>query len=109
MGVDVYVHADMANGPTELVEKLKAACEGILKLKIVTNRGLVVYPKALSESMLTDQSRCRFVKDLDYSPISQQLVVDLLVALNKAGLVINKTEGLYFMNGKRAFSLAQGE
>jgi isocitrate dehydrogenase len=109
VGVDVYVHADMANGPAELVEKLKSACEGILKLKIVTNRGLVVYPKALSESMLTDQSRCRFVKDMDYSPISQQQVVDLMVALNKAGLVINKTEGLYFMNGKRAFSLAQGE
>jgi isocitrate dehydrogenase len=109
VGVDVYVHADMTNGPSELVAKLKSACEGILKLKIVTNRGLVVYPKALSESMLTDQSRCRFVQDLDYSPISQQQVVDLLVALNNAGLVINKTEGLYFMNGKRAFSLAQGE
>lgn len=109
VGVDVYVYADMTHGPAALVEKLKAASEGILKLKIVTNRGLVVYPKALSESMLTDQSRCRFVQDLDYSPISQQQVVDLLVALNNAGLVINKTEGLYFMDGKRAFSLAQGE
>jgi isocitrate dehydrogenase len=109
VGVDVYVHAEMLNGPNELVEKLTHACDGILKLKIVTNRGLVVYPKALSESMLTDQSRCRFVKDLDYSPITQKQVLDLLIALNEAGLVINKTEGLYFINGKRAFSLAQGE
>lgn len=109
VGVDVYVYADMSNGPAELVEKLKVASEGILNLKIVTNRGLVVYPKALSESMLTDQSRCRFVKDYDYSPINQQEMVDLLVALNNAGLVICKTEGLFFMNGKRVFSLAQGE
>lgn len=109
VGVDVYVHANMVNGPSELVEKLKSACDGILKLKIVTNRGLVVYPKSLSESMLTDQSRCRFVQDYDYSPVSQQQVVDLLVSLNSAGLIINKTEGLYFMNGKRSFSLAQGE
>lgn len=109
VGVDVYVHADMANGPAELVQKLTAACEGILKLKIVTNRGLVVYPKALSESMLCDQSRCRFVKDMEYSPVSQNDVIRLLAALNDAGVIINKTEGLYFMNGKRVFSLAQGE
>lgn len=109
VGVDVYVYADMTHGTADLVQKLTAASEGILKLKIVTNRGLVVYPKAVAQSMLTDQSRCRFVQDLDYSPISQQKVVDLIQALHQAGLVINKTEGLYFINGKRAFSLAQGE
>lgn len=109
VGVDVYVHANMDHGPAELAARLLKASEGILKLKIVTNRGLVVYPKALSESYLCDQSRCRFVKDLDYSPITQKQVVALLTALDAEGLIINKTEGLYFMDGKRAFSLAQGE
>lgn len=109
-GLDVYVHHDPALGIESLGDKLLEASKGIFELKMITNRGLKVYPERFVEGHLCDQFRCRFVKTKDYSQNAQQSdMIQLLTALNEAGIVINKTEGLYFANGQRAFSLAQGE
>lgn len=108
VGVDVYVHHD--GDPTSLGQALEQAAAGILNLKMMSNRGLIVYPERVVEGQLTDQYRCRFCASADYTvPVSQDAAMQLLMAIHGAGLEINKTEFLYTDNGKRAFSLGQGE
>ena len=88
-----------------------------MKLKMITNRGVKVYPNGLPETYCTDHWRCRFVgsksavKDgtLDYSPIDYGHVIALLSALNENESEVIKTENLYEFGGKRGFSLGQGE
>ncbi len=110
VGADVYVYFPHAAGNAEdLAARLINAAKGILNLKIITNRGLLVYPRPNSFGNCTDQYRCRFVKAADYPEVSQEEILQLLNALHKDGITISKTEFLYFMDGKRAFTLGQGE
>ncbi|MFT5735768.1 MAG: isocitrate dehydrogenase, partial [Maribacter sp.] len=44
-----------------------------------------------------------------YSPVDYEQVVALLSKLNNEGFDVIKTENLYEFDGKRAFSLGQGE
>jgi isocitrate dehydrogenase len=108
VGADIYIHFD--GQPAELGAKLEAAAAGILKLKMMTNRGLIVYPMQVVKGQICDQYRCRFAASLDYeTAIDQATVLKLMQAIHDAGLILNKSEFLFFDNGKRAFTLGQGE
>ena len=75
------------------------------RLKMVTNRGVKVYPDGPPETFCTDHWRCRFVGDRAAYP----QVVDLLRRLGEAGLDVVKTENLYAFDGEPGYSLGQGE
>lgn len=115
-GVDLFV-CDSQRTPEELAAALTKAAQGILKLKMITNRGVKVWPDGFPETFRTDHWRCRFVgpdvtiKDgkAAYMPIGHRQINQLLHVLNDAQIETVKTENLYLFDGQRGFSLGQGE
>ncbi|SET99007.1 NADP-dependent isocitrate dehydrogenase [Hymenobacter actinosclerus] len=104
--------------PNELGEQLARLAGPELKLKLITNRGVKVYPDGHPETFCTDHWRCRFVAanatattatQVGYTPVEFGQILDLQRRLTEAGLLVIKTENLYLMDGQRAFSLGQGE
>lgn len=115
-GVDFFVCcADKS--PDALAAALQEATNGVLQLKLVTNRGVKVWPEGFPETFCTDHWRCRFVspamnpagEPLAYPAIDAARIPEALAHLHAAGIEVVKTENLYLFDGKRGFSLGQGE
>lgn len=108
--MDVFVDHDQdGRNPERLgraIEALTLANE--LKLSLITNRGVKVYPDGLPETSCTDHWRCRF-RSLNDAPIKHRQVIELLEMFEQAGLDFIKTEHLYTFDGEPGFSLGQGE
>jgi isocitrate dehydrogenase len=108
IGVDMFVH--YAPGLTEeLGQKLDALTPEGLKLVMVSNRGVKVYPGGLKDTITTDHWRCRFHSTTDGAPISHKQIIELLSRAEAAGLDFIKTENLCTFDGKPGFSLGQGQ
>ncbi|NME69946.1 NADP-dependent isocitrate dehydrogenase [Flammeovirga aprica] len=116
VGIDVFLDWKESD-PEKLGHALSKLDIYQLKLKMITNRGVKVYPEGLSQTYCTDHWRCRFVsqnavinkEEPDYKPIEFEHILALQSVLNHLGYDIIKTENLYEFNGKRGFSLGQGE
>lgn len=116
LGVDIFIDWK-GSDPEEIGQALSSLDAFKLKLKMITNRGVKVFPGGMKETYCTDHWRCRFVsKDTQvtdgqpvYSPVDYEQVVALLSKLYNEGFDVIKTENLYEFDGKRAFSLGQGE
>ena len=108
-GVDAFLDwtADDRD-PNTLGTGLQAAAPEGWELKMITNRGVKVFPDGLPETFCTDHWRCRFVRT-DGGPTDYSEVLDLLGGLDAAGYDVIKTEHLYTFDGERAYSLGQGE
>jgi isocitrate dehydrogenase len=104
MGVDVFI--DWRGSANELGERLKQADNEQLKLGLIANRGVKVYPGGFEETFCSDHWRCRFLSD---KPVDNPAVITLLERVHKLGLDFIKTEHLYHFNGKPAYSKGQGE
>lgn len=111
IGVDIFLHWYDANrNPNVLGEMLKGITSGPLELRMVTNRGVKVYPDGQPETFCTDHWRCRFaIKSLQPAGATYQNVIDLTQQIAAKGLDIIKTENLCMFDGKLAFSMGQGE
>lgn len=121
VGVDVFLDwSAEGRDPNKLGHLLEGISCDKLQLKMITNRGVKVYPYGLPETFCTDHWRCRFVSvkshltehhdEMDVvKPIHYDDIIALLSRLTSAGLNFIKTENLYEMNGKPAYSLGQGE
>jgi isocitrate dehydrogenase len=116
VGVDAFVDwIGTDRNPDTIGGMLEAACPDSMKLKMITNRGVKVYPNGIPETFCTDNWRCRFVnKDFvkgknENAAVSHEDIIALLTALNKNGIDAIKTENLYLFDGKRGYSLGQGE
>jgi isocitrate dehydrogenase len=109
-GIDVFIDwDDEGRNPDVIGQGLEEAAGTVdWQLKMITNRGVKVYPGGLPETFWTDHWRCRFLPD-DTDAISFDRVLDLLGALHDAGWDVIKTEHLYTFDGRRAYSLGQGE
>lgn len=114
VGVDVFI--DWKEKDSERLGQMLSKIDAFeLKLKMITNRGVKVFPEGLKETYCTDHWRCRFVavdadtNKLIYRPISFEQVLTLLSKLHLIGFDVIKTENLYEFDGKRGFSLGQGE
>lgn len=116
VGVDVFIDWP-GSDPNEIGTKLESLVNSGLKLKMITNRGVKVYPTGLEQTYCTDHWRCRFVSQEantangtpTYSTVSFLQILSLQTKLAIEGFNIIKTENLYEFDGKRAFSLGQGE
>ncbi|WP_299258453.1 NADP-dependent isocitrate dehydrogenase [uncultured Aquimarina sp.] len=116
VGVDAFIDWT-GTDPNEIGDALSKINAYNLKLKMITNRGVKVYPNGLEETYCTDHWRCRFVasnSDIQktipsYNPIDHEQIIALLSKLNGKGFDVIKTENLYEFDGKRGFSLGQGE
>jgi isocitrate dehydrogenase len=108
VGVDVFIDWDEAGrDPNVLGEQLLAISGSGLKLKMITNRGVKVFPGGKKETFCTDHWRCRFTA-VD-GKVSNTNVISLLQGVQAAGLDFIKTEHLYTFDGVAGFSLGQGE
>jgi isocitrate dehydrogenase len=107
-GVDVFVDAAGARAD-ELAEQLQAATASTwLQLQMITNRGVKVWPHGLPETFCTDHWRARFLSPTP-GGAGHRHVLDLLYWLERAGLDVVKTEGLYRFDGVPGYSLGQGQ
>ena len=109
VGVDVFLDWDAENrDPNILGAKLKGINVEGIKLSIITNRGVKVYPDGHPETFCSDHWRCRFAKE-DDAIVTHQEILTLLAHIHKLGLDFIKTEQMYTFDGERGYSLAQGE
>ncbi|MGH8944949.1 MAG: NADP-dependent isocitrate dehydrogenase, partial [Acidimicrobiia bacterium] len=109
VGVDVF--HDWSEGdrdPDLLGSSLEAATPEWWQLRMITNRGVKVYPGGLPETFRADHWRCRFVPSVE-SPVDFGDILDLLGALHGHGFEVIKTEHLYTFDGEPGYSLGQGE
>lgn len=107
MGVDVFVHWTGLDA-NELAERIKKIESDQLKLTMITNRGIKVWPDGFKETFCTDHWRCRF-KPSEIKEINKRHIIDLLQNAMAENIDTIKTENLYSFNGKEAYSLGQGQ
>jgi isocitrate dehydrogenase len=105
-GVDVFVDWKGEN-PDELATVLQRLSDE-LPLVMITNRGVKVWPEGFEETFCTDHWRCRY-QGKEGSELSPQVIVDLLGKAVQEKVDVIKTENLYTFDGKRGFSLGQGQ
>ncbi|WP_143960486.1 NADP-dependent isocitrate dehydrogenase [Litoribacter populi] len=109
IGVDVFVEWDEeGRDPNALGDKLRKADADGLKLQLITNRGVKVYPGGMRETFCTDHWRCRFLTS-NQDTVTHTQLLDLLKQVEGLGFDFIKTENLYTFDGERAYSLSQGE
>ncbi len=123
VGMDIFLDWDGLDGnrrPEDLGGILEQVEGSSLKLKMITNRGLKVYPHGQPETFCTDHWRCRFVSSnstlepsgqsmLEARDVPFQDLLALQERIQASGLEVIKTENLYEINGERAYTLGQGE
>ena len=109
VGVDLFLDWDEAGrDPEVLAKKLHGAETGGLELRLITNRGVKVWPNGFPETFHTDHWRCRFLPTAG-GAVAYGDVIALLSALTDRDLEVIKTENLYAFDGERGWSLGQGE
>lgn len=108
LGVDVFVDWPGLD-PNQLAQKLLAIENDTLKLSMITNRGIKVWPNGFEETFCTDHWRCRYESTTDERPLSKKEVVALLMRADDHSIDTIKTENLYAFDGQPAFSLGQGQ
>ncbi|MDQ3820463.1 MAG: NADP-dependent isocitrate dehydrogenase [Acidobacteriota bacterium] len=108
VGVDVFL--DWREGSAnQLGETLAPIGGDDLKLSMISNRGVKVWPGGLSETFCSDHWRCRFLSQREGSEVTHSQIVQLLQRVSDAGLDFIKTENLCNFDGQRGYSLDQGE
>lgn len=107
LGVDLFVHWDGydANILAKMLQEIELEK---LKLVMITNRGVKVWPNGFDETFCTDHWRCRFQME-DGSAISSLYIVKLLTSAIDFNIDVIKTENLYQFDGVKAFSMGQGQ
>ena len=104
---DIFVHWNGTDA-NELASKLASIKTQNLKLNMITNRGIKVWPDGFSQTFCTDHWRCRFKTENEKS-IFKDEIISLLQQCNQTNIDTIKTENLYQFDGKIAFSLGQGQ
>lgn len=106
VGVDVFVQSTGSVG--KLVAGLQAAETNSVSLTMVTNRGVMVWPRGGPETFHTDHWRCRF-EATEGEKFDKSTVLGLLAALDRDGTDFIKNELLYTFDGEPGFSMGQGQ
>lgn len=110
VGVDVFFDWNEKNrDPKVLGDSLTKINTDALALKMITNRGVKVYPDGYPGTFCTDHWRSRFVSTNEGNAVTHTQVIELLNQINSKGFDFIKTENLYFFDGERGYSLGQGE
>jgi isocitrate dehydrogenase len=107
VGVDLFVHWS-DNNPDQLAERMKKIEQKGIKLSMITNRGIKVWPDGFKETFCTDHWRCRF-KPNEGAAINKANIIELLTSAENEGIDTIKTENLYSFDGKVGYSMGQGQ
>lgn len=107
VGVDVFLDAAGID-PNVLGKKLEQASGDGLKIVMVTNRGVKVWPGGMPDTFCTDHWACRFLH-AGQGIVTHAQIAALLQRLVAAGLDFIKTENLCNFDGTPGYSAGQGE
>jgi isocitrate dehydrogenase len=109
VGVDVFL--DWTKGSAnDLGDLLSKANGDDLKLSMMSNRGVKVWPGGHAETFCSDHWRCRFLNpSAAGGEVKHDQIVSLLGRIAASGFDFIKTENLYNFDGQRGYSLDQGE
>jgi len=108
VGVDVFF--DNEDAEIEAFAAQLQACAGDgFNMVLISNRGVKVWPEGFPETFCTDHWRVRFMGPSDDAVISHNDVAQLLQRMADADLDFIQTEHLYNFDGKRGYSLGQGQ
>jgi len=108
VGVDVFL--DWLKGSADDLGGALSQLSGDgLKLGMMSNRGVKVWPGGHSETFCSDHWRCRFMSQTDGNKVTHAQIISLLTRFADAGYDFIKTENLYNFDGQRGYSLDQGE
>ena len=107
VGVDLFLHWP-GNSADELAQKIQFLNTDAVKLNMITNRGIKVWPEGFPETFCTDHWRCRF-KPAEGKALTKKMIIDLLSSAEEKSIDVIKTENLYMFDGKAGFSLGQGQ
>ena len=106
VGVDIFVDIH-ANSAEEIAKKVNVLDAGSMVMKTIASKGLKVWPRNDEYLIESDHWCCRFMPDS--GTITHSEIVSLLNKFSAAGIDFVKVENLYEFDGKRGYSLAQGE
>lgn len=106
IGVDVFL-AQADRNANALGERLSKLTSDGVKLSVITNRGVKVYPNGQPETFCTDHWSIRYVAQSEGSSVGGKQIVDLLGKLVDSGFEVIKTENLYTFDGKPGFAVIQ--
>jgi isocitrate dehydrogenase len=107
VGVDVFVNWRGSTAEDLAIQLQRCNLEH-LKLTMITNRGVKVWPGGFPETFRTDHWRGRFTVPEGLS-VSHEDIVTLLGRVALEGLDFIKTENLCTFDGEPGFSLGQGQ
>jgi len=109
VGADIFIEFTQG-APKDLAARLVPLEADGMKLEMLSNRGMAVWPNGLAETFCVDVFRCRFkLPDESTGSVQHGQITTLLDRITKAGLEFVKLEGLYNFDGKPGFSRGQGQ
>ncbi|MEM9082111.1 MAG: NADP-dependent isocitrate dehydrogenase [Planctomycetota bacterium] len=108
IGCDLFIESPL--DATALGDSLVELAQGAaLKLKMISNRGMKVYPAmAGSRTDCIDHWRCRFVRTDDSKAVTNDDITTLVEKVQAKHDWMH-IEKLHLVDGERAYSMAQGE
>ncbi len=106
VGVDIFVDI-YAKSAEEVARKVNVLDAGKMVMKTISSKGLKVWPRDDEYLLESDHWCCRFMPDS--GTITHAEIASLLKKFVEAEIDFVKVENLYEFNGKRGYSLAQGE
>jgi isocitrate dehydrogenase len=104
-GIDVFVYWPSRN-PNQLAEAVEKLAGDGLRLQMIDNRGVKVWPAGRAETFCTDSFRCRFMSE---TPVTMGRLLEIVSRISDAGIDIALTQSLRTFNGQDGFTLAQGQ
>jgi isocitrate dehydrogenase len=106
VGTDIYVYAK--EKADSFIKKATCIETVDLSLKMITNRGVRVWPNGHPETTCIEQWRCRFMHKKKGQAITQMEIIGLMEELEKHGYDMIKCENLYVIDGIAGYSSAEG-
>jgi isocitrate dehydrogenase len=109
VGADIFI-GYLDGTPSDLAARLQPLEADGLKLEMLSNRGMAVWPKGMAETFCVDVFRCRFkLPDGSKGCVPHTAITALLERITASGLEFVKLEGLYNFDGEPGFSRGQGQ
>lgn len=115
IGVDVFIEwAEEGRNPEKLGKMIDDINVDGITLRVLSNKGVKVYPGIAEPIKYSDHWRCRFLHNdssstKDTTEIDPHDVARIMMAMIDRGFDVIKTENLYTFDGEIGFSLSQGE
>jgi isocitrate dehydrogenase len=106
VGIDIFVESQ--EEVEQVYRKLASAENQEFKLRMISNRGVRVWPEKLPETACGDVWRCRFMS-VENKPVSHNQIIQLLHRLAEARIDFVHTEHLSVFDGVPGYTLAQDE